>query len=56
MNTHFHRRATDHDEIMENHETCFNAVAVVTQLKFMLGVNTLFDPPETSSDIKYGMF
>lgn len=55
LDTHFHHRNTDNEVMMENHEACFNAVAVITQVKFMLGVNTLIDTPEVALEIKYDM-
>ena len=54
MDTHFHHRALSADDMMENHKDCFDAVVVITQLKFMLGVNTLFDSPDMT-DVSYSV-
>ena len=57
MNIPFLHRKIDHDEIMENHETCFNAVAVCSYTIIVhVGCQyCIFDPPaEASLDIKYG--
>ena len=37
LNTHFRHMGRDRAEMMEKHKSCFYAVAVITQLKFMAG-------------------
>ena len=40
LTTHFRHMKPNREGMMEKHKTCFAAVAVITQLKFMHGMKT----------------
>lgn len=54
LDTHFHHRATNEEDMMEKHHICFDACLVMTQLKLMIGVDTLFDSPDMT-EVSYTM-
>ena len=54
LETYFHHRATNEEDMMEKHRICFDACLVMTQLKFMTGVDTLFDSPDMT-EVLYTM-
>ena len=55
LDTHFHHRYTDEEEMMRRHKLCFDSVAVIIQIKLMMGVNKLFRAPKTMKKGTYTM-
>ena len=55
LDTHFHHRYTSEAKMMRQHKLCFDSVAVIIQIKLMLGKNKLFRPPDSVDKITYTM-
>ena len=43
LTTHFRHTKPNRETMMERHGQCFDAVAVITQLKFLLGATVFAD-------------
>ena len=55
LDTHFHHRYTDEAKMLSQHKLYFDSVAVIIQIKLMMGVNTLFRVPNTMRETIYTM-
>ena len=55
LDTHFHHRYTDEEEMMRQHKLCFDSVTVIIKIKLMMGVNILFRAPKTMKKATYTM-
>jgi hypothetical protein len=53
LDSHFHHNETSEEHTLYKHQVCFDAVLVITQLKFMIGGGRLYDGGDF--DVEYHM-